>query len=173
MPLQLVAMLFDCIPYTRSVCSHPRMTPPVLHPVLHRAAQALSLASRGLHPVVPPVPSSTGRDPAADCHAVLAFLQMAGFMLAAVFKARQEARLWVQHQAQRRALGLPLEAGWHASVYGAVLAVAGVSQPAAAPLLSLAMLLIGWQALMVLGGGASSSGGGAASALQSSAAVGS
>lgn len=127
------------------------MTPRVLHPLLRRVSQALALATLGLHPMVPPVHATAG-DPAADCHAVMAFLQTAGFMAAALFKARQEARLWVQHQAQRRALGLPLEGGYHAAVYAGVLALAAVSQPAAAPLLSLALLLVVWQAVMVLGG---------------------
>ena len=129
------------------------MAPPVLHPLLRTAARVLSMAAVVVHPMVPPA-AGGGSGPAADCHAVTAFLQAAAFAGAAAFKARQESRLWQQHQAQRRALGLPPECGWHARVYAGVRALFDLGQPGATVVLTCAMLVTFWQALMVLGGGA-------------------
>lgn len=130
------------------------MVPPVLHPLLHHGALGLSLAALALHPTVPAA-AGGDPDPAADCHAVMAFLQVAAFGAAVVFKARQEARLWAQHEAQRAAAGLRPERGWHARVYGGAAALAGAT---VAPLLVFALVMTGWQALMALGSACSGCG---------------
>lgn len=153
LPLQLTATLYDCAPYARQVCSHPQTIPRVLHPLLRHAAQALSWATLALHPMLPQLPTASA-GPEEDCHSIVLFLQATGFASAALFKARQEARLWEQHQAERQALGLPPEGGWHARVYAAVDALPRMQRPGSASglLLSCCMLLITWQALMVCNG---------------------
>lgn len=144
--MQLAVLLLHATPFTRQMCSHPQTIPPVLHPLLRYAGATLSGATLVLHPMLPVLPWSAG--PVDDCQSALVFLQVAGFAGAAIFKARHEARLWQQHQLERAALGLPLEASWHGRVYGAVRALQKIPQPGTGWFICTCLLLMAWQAVM-------------------------
>ena len=148
-PVQLVVWLGDWLPYVGTVCNHPGLAPPKIQPLLRRAAQLLDAAAHTLQPMLPQNLIVAAPTRAAECSAVVVFLQLTSLLIPALLKAQHERRLFRLHQRQRAAAGLPLETGFHACVYAACGALPPLHTPHAL-LLWLALLLIAWQAALLL-----------------------
>lgn len=103
------------IPADRSICAVPYLAALAAR----RAQQALHHALSLLSFVLPmPVAPWVRPDDQARCAALLAFFQVAfGALLPLLYTAFGEARLFLLHQQDRRAAGLPPERGLHASAY--------------------------------------------------------
>lgn len=114
-------MLADCTRFVGALCRHPFMDFPTLQPLLHATTRVVHMAARVLHPMLPW--HATPPDSTAECASGLILLQLSAFGLAAIFKARQEHRLFAQHQWQRLRAGLEPERGFHARVYSAAAAL--------------------------------------------------
>lgn len=123
LPLQLWTTLADAAPYADAVCRRPALALPKLQPLLHGAARVLHLATFLLSPMLPV--RAAPPDTSADCASLMIFLQLCALALPAIYKARQEERLFALHQWQRAQRGLAPEPrrGLHARVYTAVAAL--------------------------------------------------
>ena len=118
-------MVFHFVSGNAGTCSAPALTGGV---AAQRATRLLAGTLRLVSPFPGPPPTRDAPLPSIgeECRTVLAFLQLSlGLVAPAVALACLEARLYVQHVAQRRRAGLPRERGWWNPRLCAALAEAG------------------------------------------------
>ena len=97
-------------------CSSPVLAAPEAARLTHRVALLLD----ALRPLPLP-PLQRPASAAAECRAVLAYLQVVlGLAVPALAQACLESRLFASHTWQRARAGLPRERGWQPALYGAV-----------------------------------------------------
>lgn len=112
------------MPHTPSICA----AAPFVHPAgqkqtrqLYRLINALANLLGSSIPTAGPSPAAAEPTHAARCASLILWLRLClGLLAPLLHEALGEARLWRQHQAQRRAAGLPRERTRLARVYRAV-----------------------------------------------------
>jgi hypothetical protein len=103
------------MPHARHVCSATALSHPAVHAALRRVFHGAQVAA-----CLTPLPvSATLPDPPAEdqCTALVTFFQLGiGLLLPVLWQVLTEARLFQQHQRERRAAGLPPERGLEPAV---------------------------------------------------------
>lgn len=107
------------MPHARHVCGAAPLSHPAVHAALRRVYRSAQLVAC-LTPL--PVSASLPDPPPEDqCTSLLHFFQLGlGLLLPVLWQTLSEARLFPQHQRERRAAGLPPERGLEAAVYSFV-----------------------------------------------------
>lgn len=136
---QLV-LLATLLPHLRTVCAGPLLSHPVVQRRTHALHRLLSYAGSPL-----PLSSAVEGSPADECAVTLSFLQVAcGVLLPLLLDTLAAARLFHQHERQRRAACIPLERGLAPAAYRGLHALLLSDGSLPLPLLAMALVAASW-----------------------------